>query len=88
MEQKFKITGMMCAGCVSNVETAVKKLDNVEAVEVNLLTNSLNVTYKNGADDLSVIQAVDKAGYKAEVAEEDNFGKNRKANRKFLKKFH
>ncbi|HKM02798.1 MAG TPA: heavy metal translocating P-type ATPase [Bacilli bacterium] len=86
MEQKFKITGMMCAGCVSNVETAVKKLDNVEAVEVNLLTNSLNVTYKNGADDLSVIQAVDKAGYKAEVAEEDNFGKNRKANRKFLKK--
>ena len=86
MEQKFKITGMMCAGCVSNVETAVKKLDNVEAVEVNLLTNSLNVTYKVGADDLSVIQAVDKAGYKAEVAEEDNFGKNRKANRKFLKK--
>ena len=86
MEQKFKISGMMCAGCVSNVETAVKKLDNVEAVEVNLLTNSLNVTYKVGADDLSVIQAVDKAGYKAEVAEEDNFGKNRKANRKFLKK--
>ena len=55
MEQKFKVTGMMCAGCVSNVETAVKKLDVVESAEVNLLTNSLKVTYKDQPNQEAVI---------------------------------
>lgn len=86
MEQKFKVTGMMCAGCVSNVETAVKKLDIVESAEVNLLTNSLKVTYKDQPNQDAVIKAVDKAGYKAEPADDNDYGAGRKANRKFLKK--
>jgi len=86
MEQKYKVTGMMCAGCVSNVESAVKKLDNVESVEVSLLTNSLKVVFKDAKDDISIIQAIDKAGYRAEVAADDDLAKNRKTARKLLKK--
>ncbi len=86
MEQKFKISGMMCAGCASNVESAVKKLEIIDKVEVNLLTNSLFVSYKEEmADDMAVIRAVDKAGYKADISEND-LSKNRKEARKFLKK--
>ncbi|MGE4341685.1 MAG: heavy metal translocating P-type ATPase [Bacilli bacterium] len=86
MEQKFKITGMMCAGCASNVENAVKKLDNIKLVEVNLLTNSLKVEFEDEVSTDAVIRAVDKAGYKAELLDVDDFAKSRKANRKFLKK--
>lgn len=84
MEQKFKITGMMCAGCVSNVEKAVKKIDGVEQVEVNLLTNSLKVVVENQLLIDEIISVVDKAGYKAELFESQLDGK--KAKRKFLKK--
>lgn len=83
MEQKFKVTGMMCAGCVSNVENAVKKVNGVENVEVNLLTNSMKVSYEDEGLTKTIINAVDKAGYKAEVFSDEL---NVKAKRKFLKK--
>lgn len=84
MEQKFKITGMMCAGCVSNVENAVKKVDGVDNVEVNLLTNSMKVSFEDEKLTKAIITAVDKAGYKAEVFSDELSNKREK--RKFLKK--
>ena len=36
---KFNITGMTCSSCVSHVEKAVKKLDGIKNVNVNLLSN-------------------------------------------------
>lgn len=66
---KYKITGMMCAGCVNNVEKSVKQLDNVKAVNVSLLTNAMEVAFKGEPDDEMVIKAVTKSGYGASLFE-------------------
>lgn len=67
MEQKYKVTGMMCAGCVANVERALKKVPGVEKADVSLLTNSVNVTFLAERQDDAVIKAVTDAGFNAEV---------------------
>lgn len=62
---KYKITGMSCAACSARVEKAVSAVTGVKSCSVNLLTNSMTV---DGADSESVISAVEKAGYGAELA--------------------
>lgn len=59
--QQFKITGMSCAACSARIEKAVGKLENVDTVSVNLLTNSMVVS--GDATDAEIIEAVRKAGY-------------------------
>lgn len=63
---KFNVTGMSCAACSSRVEKAVSKVQGVDSVSVNLLTNSMLVEGDVPADN--IIEAVEKAGYGAEVA--------------------
>lgn len=68
MKEKFDVTGMTCSACSSRVEKCVSKLDGVEQVSVNLLTNSMQVEYKEdmlGPD--GIIHAVEAAGYGARV---------------------
>lgn len=62
---KFNVTGMSCAACSSRVEKAVSKVQGVDSVSVNLLTNSMLVEGDVPADN--IIEAVEKAGYGAEV---------------------
>ena len=58
-DQKFDITGMTCSACSAHVEKSVRKLDGIQAVSVNLLTNSMAVTYDEAAlDDGRIIAAV------------------------------
>ena len=67
-DQKFDITGMTCSACSAHVEKSVRKLDGIQAVSVNLLTNSMAVTYDEAAlDDGRIIAAVADAGYGASV---------------------
>ena len=61
--EKYNITGMSCAACVSRVEKAVNALDGVEKCTVNLLTNSMSVFGSAKSED--VIKAVKDAGYGA-----------------------
>lgn len=66
MNEKFDVTGMTCSACSSRVEKCVSKLEGVEEVSVNLLTNSMQVKYKEDAvDEGKIIEAVEKAGYGA-----------------------
>ena len=60
---KYCVTGMSCAACSSRVESAVRKLNNVDEVSVNLLTNSMTVI--GTAKPEEVIRAVENAGYGA-----------------------
>lgn len=67
---KFNITGMTCSACSSHVQRAVEKLEGAAEVQVNLLTNSMSVNYDEailGTD--KIIEAVEKAGYGASLAE-------------------
>ncbi|HET7733913.1 MAG TPA: heavy metal-associated domain-containing protein, partial [Paludibacter sp.] len=66
--EKFDVTGMTCASCVAHVEKSVSKLNGVKSVNVNLLTNSMTVTF----DELNLSAAkiedsVDQAGYNARL---------------------
>lgn len=54
---------MSCAACSARVEKAVASVDGVTACSVNLLTNSMSV--EGTASDITVISAVEKAGYGA-----------------------
>ena len=67
MKQKFSVTGMTCAACSAHVEKAVKGLDGVQEVQVNLLGNSMSVTYNEPLTAQQICEAVAKAGYGATV---------------------
>ena len=68
MNQKFNVMGMTCSACSAAVEKSVKKVDGVQSVNVNLLTNSMTVDYDNGVtDNNKIIGAVVDAGYNASV---------------------
>ena len=59
---------MTCSACSARVEKSVKCLSGVQSVQVNLLTNSMNVEYDSSAvDDNGIISAVENAGYGASV---------------------
>ena len=56
---------MSCAACAARVEKAVKKVGGVTSCAVSLLTNSMGV--EGSADPQEIIQAVQAAGYGAEL---------------------
>ena len=59
---------MSCANCVANVERAVKKVEGIKKVDVNLIEEMMLVEYDEAtAGDDEIIAAVKKAGYGASV---------------------
>ena len=73
MKEKFDVTGMTCSACASRVEKCVSKLEGVEEVTVNLLTNSMQVKYdENVLEEQGIIDAVVHAGYGASPARESS----------------
>ena len=66
---------MSCSACSSHVEKAVNKLDAVEKASVNLLTETMDVTYdESRLSSGGIIDAVVKAGYGASVMNESSNG--------------
>ena len=56
---KFDVTGMTCSSCSSHVDKAVRKLDGVKDVNVNLLSNNMIVEYdEQVVNDDKIIKAV------------------------------
>ncbi|MEE1075993.1 MAG: heavy metal translocating P-type ATPase [Acutalibacteraceae bacterium] len=64
----FNVTGMTCASCSARVEKTVQRLEGVENVSVNLLTNSMEVSFDEGKINAqNIISAVTNAGYGASI---------------------
>lgn len=75
MKQTFDVSGMTCAACSARVEKATKKVEGVENVAVNLLKNSMDVTFDGSSDTVSaILQAVEKAGYGASARPQPSSG--------------
>ena len=73
MKQKFDVTGMTCSACSAHVEKAVRKLEGIDTVSVNLLKNNMVVEYDETAlntDD--IINAVKSGGYGASLQGANN----------------
>lgn len=68
---------MTCSACSSHVEKSVSKLQGVDEVSVNLLTNSMQVAYDEGACNIQMItEAVENAGYGASLMSAENTAGN------------
>ena len=67
MKQKFNVTGMTCSACSAHVDKAVRKLDGVCEVNVNLLGGSMTVHWDGGLTPDQIVTAVEKAGYGASL---------------------
>ncbi len=64
--KELNVTGMTCSACQAHVEKAVRGVNGVSEVNVNLLLNSMNVTFDEKLTNIPVIcEAVSKAGYGA-----------------------
>lgn len=73
MKQKFQVTGMTCSACSATVERNVKKLEGVKEVTVNLLSNSMVVSYdEDKVNNQTIIDTVVKAGYQAALEQKNN----------------
>ncbi len=69
MKRVFDVQGMMCAACQAHVQKAVEKVDGVISVNVNLLSNNMEVSWdENITNEELIIEAVKKDGYDASIA--------------------
>lgn len=71
--KQYHVTGMSCAACSARIEKAVDKVPGVSSCSVSLLTNSMSV--EGSAGDREIMEAVENAGYKAELKIEYGKGK-------------
>lgn len=63
-EKKYLVIGMTCSACAAHVQRAVSKLEGVQACEVNLATEKLNVSYNEEKQSFETLKkAVENAGY-------------------------
>ncbi|MFQ0993586.1 heavy metal translocating P-type ATPase [Gilliamella sp. BG2] len=65
IQYHLNIEGMSCASCVSRVEKAIKKVDGVIDVSVNLATEKATINADTHVKLEALMSAVDKAGYRA-----------------------
>ncbi|MBS1271199.1 MAG: Copper chaperone CopZ [Candidatus Marinimicrobia bacterium] len=66
---KLSVEGMTCQGCVNKVESAVKDIDGVESVNVDLESNSAEVTYASAELMPTIQQAIADAGFTVKTGE-------------------
>ena len=67
-KELLDITGMSCSACSSRIEKVVGRMEGVETIAVNLLTNKAQVTYDDAKLDANAIIArIEKLGFGAAV---------------------
>lgn len=58
MKKTFKLEGLDCANCAAKMETAISKLDGINAVSVNFMTTKLTIE----ADEDKLDMLIEAAG--------------------------
>lgn len=66
---RLRVSGMDCASCASKVETAVRRLPGIEAVDVSVATETLTVRHRPGTSAGAIAATVRGLGYGAEDAD-------------------
>lgn len=65
---RFPIEGMLCTSCVSRITRALRRLEGVESVKVDLGSDSATVAFDPARTSLVTIgAAVGRAGYSATI---------------------
>ncbi|WP_048152098.1 heavy metal translocating P-type ATPase [Methanolacinia paynteri] len=67
----LKVTGMHCAACAANVESALKKLEGVDSASVSIASEDAQVRFDPEKISLGDIEsAIKKSGYGVSLAEQ------------------
>ncbi len=67
-EITLPVSGMTCASCVRHVERALRKVEGVHDVSVNLATERATVSYDAAtASPARMVDAIKDAGYDSEL---------------------
>ncbi len=86
IKKTLLIEGMTCAACSTRVEKVLNRLDGVSKASVNLSTNKALVEFPSGAVDVeTLISAIEKAGYKAELEVERDVDREKELREKEIK---
>lgn len=84
---RLDIEGMTCSACAARVEKALKKVQGIGEVNVNIATNKATVEYLSSDVDVSDMKkAVEKAGYSAKEEEKIDVDKQKKERENEIKK--
>ena len=67
VETRYKVSGMKCGGCIAKATEALSRLPGYISAEFDLKSGKAVV--KGGADPQTVVNALTKVGYPAEVEE-------------------
>lgn len=70
----LSVSGMHCTSCALNIERSLKKVPGVYDAHVNFAAGKASVLLDAEIDHKNLIQAVKKAGYKAEMEDHDMTG--------------
>lgn len=62
-KREYKVDGMMCNHCRANLENAIKSVEGVTDVTVDLASGTASV--QGSASDESIIRAITDRGYSA-----------------------
>lgn len=70
--EKYNLTlsvgGMTCSSCTKAIKDAVKVLDFVESVEVDLITNSTRIRFRGAANKAAlIVETIEDIGYEAQI---------------------
>ncbi|MGC8484494.1 MAG: heavy metal translocating P-type ATPase, partial [Candidatus Baltobacteraceae bacterium] len=68
---ELSIGGMTCASCVNHVSRALRRVEGVDDVSVNLATERASVAFEPKTEIADLIAAVERAGYRAQVAPDE-----------------
>lgn len=63
METTLKVEGMTCGHCKSAVEGALKEVDGVDVVKVDLETGNVKVSHADTANKVEMREVVEEQGY-------------------------
>lgn len=67
---RFPIEGMTCTSCVAHITRAVRKLDGVESVKVDLGADAASVAFDPARTSLvSIAEAIERVGYQPRLGE-------------------
>jgi heavy metal translocating P-type ATPase len=71
---RISIGGMSCASCVNSITSAIRELDCVKEITVNLLTNSAALVYKGPEGNVdTIVGEIEDIGFEAFVDEVNPF---------------
>ena len=59
MKSKFKIKGLDCANCASQLERAIQKIEGIESASISFMTEKMEIEYDEAKKE-EIMQNVKK----------------------------